>query len=98
FIAEIMGEWLGTACVVLGGGREKKEDSVDPAVGLVIHKKIGDAVKHGEPLVTIHYNSSARLSEAQQLIEKSYRIAATATGPGPLVRRVIGSDPGATAA
>ena len=50
-------EQIGTACVILGGGRERKEDSVDPAVGIVLHKKVGDAVAAGEPLCTIHYNS-----------------------------------------
>ena len=44
---------LGTACVILGGGRERKEDSVDPAVGIVLHKKVGDAVSVGEALATI---------------------------------------------
>ena len=55
-------EQIGTACVILGGGRERKEDSVDPAVGIVLHKKVGDAVAAGEPLATIHYNSEARPS------------------------------------
>jgi len=54
---------IGAAVVVLGGGREKKEDSVDPAVGLVFHKRIGDRVARGEPLCTLHYNSDARLEK-----------------------------------
>ena len=41
-------EQIGTACVILGGGRERKEDSVDPAVGIVLHKKVGDHVAAGE--------------------------------------------------
>ncbi len=91
YVDSVMCEWIGTASVVLGGGREKKEDSVDPAVGLTIHKKPGDAVKAGEPLVTIHYNAESRLEEARQLITKSYRIEDAAPGARkPLVRRVIG--------
>ena len=39
------------ACVVLGGGREKKEDNIDPAVGLIVHKKIGDVVAAGRDVV-----------------------------------------------
>ena len=92
YVASIMCEWIGTASVVIGGGREKKEDSVDPAVGLVVHKKIGDAVNSGEPLVTIHYNSDTRLAEAQKLIETAYRIEPQPpSGSRPLVRRVIES-------
>jgi len=44
YLAGLQCEQVGTACVILGGGREQKEDSVDPAVGIVLHKKIGEAV------------------------------------------------------
>jgi len=60
--------------LVLGGGREKKEDTVDPAVGLIVHKKIGESVSAGEPLCTVHYNSDARLAEAQEMITHAYTI------------------------
>src|ERR1035437_3850286 len=50
YIAAIQCEQLGVAGVVLGGGREKKEDKIAPAVGLEFHKRIGDAVERGEPL------------------------------------------------
>jgi len=91
YVASTQCEQLGVACVVLGGGREKKEDSIDPAVGLTFHKKVGDAVSHGEPLCTIHYNSEARLAEARGLVEQSYRIEPSAPRrPRPLVHRVIG--------
>src|SRR6267142_914157 len=55
---------FGVALAMLGGGREKKEDAIDPAVGLEFHKRIGDRIASGETLVTIHYNSDAKLSEA----------------------------------
>ena len=60
--------------MILGGGREKKEDSVDPAVGIVLHKKVGDRVKSGESLATIHYNAEDRAARARQLIESSYSV------------------------
>jgi pyrimidine-nucleoside phosphorylase len=74
YIGAIQCEQLGVAAVVLGGGRERKEDKIDPAVGLEFHKRIGDAVERGEPLCTLHYNSDARLAEAGQLAETAYRI------------------------
>src|SRR5437660_2662853 len=55
YVAAIQCEQVGTACVILGGGRERKEDAVDPAVGIVLHKKVSDPVTAGEPLCTIHY-------------------------------------------
>jgi pyrimidine-nucleoside phosphorylase len=99
YVASIGCEQVGTASVVLGGGREKKEDSVDPAVGLVLHKKVGDAVTEGESICTIHYNSDARLNEAISLLEGAYRIANSARFvPQPLVRRVIEGKPSTQAA
>jgi pyrimidine-nucleoside phosphorylase len=84
-------EQIGTACVVLGGGRERKEDSVDPTVGIVQHKKVGDVVSRGEPLATIHYNAEARAASALKLLEKSYQIAdSPPLDKRPLIHRVIG--------
>jgi pyrimidine-nucleoside phosphorylase len=92
FIAGTQCEQFGLACVALGGGREKKEDKIDPAVGLEFHKRIGDAVKRGEPLFTIHYNADARLEEARRLVETAYRIEPEKPKVmPPLIYRVIGA-------
>jgi pyrimidine-nucleoside phosphorylase len=91
FVTAIRCEQVGVASMMLGGGREKKEDSVDPAVGLTIEKKIGDAVKAGETIVTVHYNNDARLTDAVALLEKSFEIGGTAPRALPLVRKVIGA-------
>jgi pyrimidine-nucleoside phosphorylase len=85
-------EQLGTALATLGGGREKKEDTIDHAVGLEFHKRIGGRVEKGEPLVTIHYNNGAKLAEAQSLIAASYEIGEAAPSQSlPLLRRIIGA-------
>jgi pyrimidine-nucleoside phosphorylase len=82
---------LGLACVALGAGRKTKEDVVDPAVGLIFHRKRGDRVRRGEPLCTIHYNSETGFAEARRLVEMSFHVAAEAPVPQALVRRVIGA-------
>jgi pyrimidine-nucleoside phosphorylase len=93
YLASLQCEQIGTACVILGGGRERKEDSVDPAVGIVLHKKVGDAVSVGEPLATIHYNVEARAARARQLLEESYKIAdSPAPDKRPLIHGVIGNS------
>src|SRR5262249_16536477 len=93
FITGIMCEKIGTAGVLLGGGRAKKEDSVDPSVGIIVHKKLCDAVTAGEPLCTVHYNSTERLERARPLILESYKIEATSTVKAPaLIGRVIGDQ------
>jgi pyrimidine-nucleoside phosphorylase len=94
YIASMQCEQIGTACVILGGGRERKEDSVDPSVGIVLHKKVGDRIAVGEPLATIYYNSEANAARAQQLIEASCEIAQTAPAKRPLVHRIIGEVAG----
>ena len=88
-VAAILCEDVGTACVVLGGGREKKEDSVDPAVGIVLHKKVGDHVEFGESLCTVHYNSEARAARAKALMERSYRIGDSIPAPRKLIHRIL---------
>ena len=92
YISTIQCDQLGVACVVLGGGREKKDDRIDPGVGLEFHKRIGDAVERGEPLCTLHYNSEARLDEARRLAETAYCIESE--NPKflpPLIYRVVGT-------
>jgi pyrimidine-nucleoside phosphorylase len=92
FIAATNCEQLGTALAMLGGGREKKEDTIDHAVGLEFHKRIGDRVEKGEPLATIHYNNGTKLAEAQSLIANSYQIGEVAPREKlPLIRRVLGA-------
>jgi pyrimidine-nucleoside phosphorylase len=89
-VSSIQCEQVGTACVILGGGREKKEDSVDPAVGIVLHKKVGGHVSRGESIATIYYNAEARAARAQQLIEHSYQISDSPPGDKPpLIHRLI---------
>jgi pyrimidine-nucleoside phosphorylase len=88
-------EQVGTACVVLGGGRERKEDSVDPAVGIVLHKKLGDAVSKGETLATIHHNDASRAQQASALLLHSFIVTdAPPASARPLVRRVLGMSGG----
>jgi pyrimidine-nucleoside phosphorylase len=91
YLASLQCEQVGTACVILGGGRERKDDSVDPTVGIVLHKKVGDSVSAGETLATIHYNDETRAARARQLLEQSYQIAdSPIRDKRPLIHRVIG--------
>jgi pyrimidine-nucleoside phosphorylase len=67
-VFEMMADEIGKAATMLGAGRATKEDVIDLAVGLVLHKKIGDTVKKGESLVTIHSNRK----DVQDVIAKIY--------------------------
>jgi pyrimidine-nucleoside phosphorylase len=93
YVASMQCEQIGTACVILGGGRERKEDSVDPAVGIALHKKVGDRVSAGEALATIHYNAESNAARARQLIEASCEITnAAPLTKRPLIHQVIGKS------
>jgi pyrimidine-nucleoside phosphorylase len=90
YLASLQCEQVGTACVIVGGGRERKEDSIDPTVGIVLHKKVGDAVSIGEPLATIHYNTESRAARARLLLEQSYTITDSLSHQSRhLIHRVI---------
>jgi thymidine phosphorylase len=90
FVSAIDCEAVGTTCVVLGGGREKKEDSFDPGVGIVLHKKVGDAVRADESICTVHYNAESLGERAKDMLLRSYHIAdAPPVERRPLVHRVI---------
>ncbi|MGH9780398.1 MAG: thymidine phosphorylase, partial [Candidatus Acidiferrales bacterium] len=92
FVAQVACERIGVASLILGGGREKQDDDIDPAVGIVLEKKIGDAVKSGETLCIVHYNADARLREATAILEDSFVIRAQAPPVrAPLIRKIVGA-------
>ncbi|HEX8925506.1 MAG TPA: thymidine phosphorylase, partial [Terriglobales bacterium] len=85
---------VGVAGVVLGGGRFTKEDVVNPAVGLLLHKRVGDNVVRGESLCTIHYDDEARMTEARGILRAAYQIGAQApAAKAPLVRKILQGKP-----
>lgn len=59
-------EEIGRVSMILGGGREKKEDEIDLSVGIVLKKKCGDFIKMGEPLALLHVNDLGKLEEARE--------------------------------
>lgn len=68
YVAKIEADDVGVAAMLLGAGRATKESTIDLSVGLVLHKKVGDAVQKGESLVTIHSNSE----DVTEVMEKLY--------------------------
>jgi pyrimidine-nucleoside phosphorylase len=72
FLKQIDAQIVGETSVDLGGGRAKKGDPIDHAVGIVIHHKVGDRVAKGEPLFTLHANDKAKLDAARERILKAH--------------------------
>jgi pyrimidine-nucleoside phosphorylase len=86
FVREIDAEAIGLAAVALGAGRARLEDRVDPAVGLIVHRRIGDRVERGEPLCTVHEGdrSEPRALVAARLVA-AFRLGDAPAAPPPLV-------------
>jgi pyrimidine-nucleoside phosphorylase len=84
---------IGHATMLLGAGRARMESPVDHAVGVILHKKIGDAAETGEPLCTLLVNDESRLEEAMTLIRGAYSFAPSPLIAPPLVIERIGPAP-----
>ena len=91
YVTAIQCEQIGIASMMLGGGREKMLDKIDPAVGLVLEKKIGDAGKSGRNALhnPLQFRCSAPRNRA--LLARSFEIGAQAPIAQPLVRKIIGA-------
>jgi pyrimidine-nucleoside phosphorylase len=79
---------VGSAVMRLGAGRERKGDPVDPAVGVVLRKKRGEAVEAGEPLAEVHYRDEARLAAALPLLRSAFALGDGSEAP-PLIHAVV---------
>lgn len=76
---------IGQATMLLGAGRARVDSAVDPAVGLVLDKKVGDPVEAGERLCTVHSNDETRLEQALAMIRDAFTIGQSRLEPDPLI-------------
>ncbi|HAV76297.1 MAG TPA: thymidine phosphorylase [Anaerolineae bacterium] len=83
-ISQVHARGVGEAAVTLGAGRAKKTDSIDHAVGILIHKKVGDQVKEGDPLFTIHANDKDKMTEAVSTVLSAHSFSDDHVMPLPL--------------
>lgn len=84
FISQVHARSVGEAAVTLGAGRAKKSDSIDHAVGIIIHTKVGDKVEKGDPLFTIHANDERKLAEASEAVLAAHSFSDEIVEPLPL--------------
>jgi len=74
YVSDLSAEIIGRTSVDLGAGRMKKEDEVDPKVGIIVCKKTGDKVEKGEVIAYIHANSPEKAEEAVLKVKNAYTI------------------------
>jgi pyrimidine-nucleoside phosphorylase/thymidine phosphorylase len=88
-VARVAARAIGHASMLLGGGRETLTSAIDPSVGFVFHKKVGDPVAVGEPIVTVHLGPKSRRDAALALVKEAILVAAETPARGPLVLDVL---------
>lgn len=89
YITAIDCEKVGIASLVLGGGRRRKEDEIDPAVGVRILARRGTFVSAGDDVAVIEYNSDSSLALASDLLSSAFQVGEEMVPAGPLVIDVI---------
>lgn len=85
WVGSMDNEAIGSASQILGAGREKKEDLIDPAVGIWMKKRLGDSVEKGEILAEFHVNDEKNLQESMNRFKKAFRVEKERPVERPLI-------------
>ena len=90
YVSSIDAEDIGNASNMIGAGREKKEDAIDPAVGIILEVKIGEKVDAGSVLCRLYYTKEDRVEEAADMVEDAFRISSQKPDERELILEVVG--------
>jgi len=90
YVTAIDAEYIGLASGLMGAGRDKKEDKIDPAVGMILEAKIGDKVEAGSVLCRLYYTKEEQVDEAADMVEDAFRISSQKPDPRELILEVVG--------
>jgi pyrimidine-nucleoside phosphorylase len=90
YVTQLDAELIGRATMLLGAGRDRVEDRIDPGVGAVVLAPLGQEVREEEPVVEIHYRDSGRLQNAVALIEEAYVVGDAPPPEQPQILEAIG--------
>jgi len=89
YVSAIDAEEIGLASSMIGAGRDTKEDSIDPAVGVILEVKTGQKIEAGAVLCRLYFTNEERLAEAAERVEDAFRISTTAPEPRELILEVV---------
>jgi pyrimidine-nucleoside phosphorylase len=90
YVSSINAEDIGTASNMIGAGRDKKEDSIDPAVGIILEVKHGEKVDAGSVLCRIYHTKEDHLEDAADVVEDAFRISGQKPDERELILEVVG--------
>ncbi len=88
YVARIEAEEVGNAAMVLGAGRETKEDNINHAVGIILSKKIGDYVETGDVIATLYYDGDEKLESSLELLNGAYKYSPNKVEASPVVKEI----------
>ncbi|MBA4495697.1 pyrimidine-nucleoside phosphorylase [Paenactinomyces guangxiensis] len=91
-VQAIQAETVGLCAMKLGAGRATKEDQIDHAVGIVLHKKVGDKVKKGEAIATLYVNKKDAVEEVKKRMISAIDIQDRPVTPPALVRCIVSAE------
>ncbi len=89
YVSAIAAEDIGMASAMIGAGRNTKEDTIDPAVGVILEVKVGQKVEAGAVLCRVYYTSDEHVEEASQQVEDAFRISSTPPEERELILEVV---------
>jgi pyrimidine-nucleoside phosphorylase len=89
FVTSVNARTVGRVSMALGAGRETVDSTIDPGVGILLNKKIGDRVGKGEPLCRVFYNQVAKFEPIRQRLLEAFVIAPDRVEPPPLIKRIV---------
>jgi pyrimidine-nucleoside phosphorylase len=90
YVSQIDAEDIGVASNMIGAGRDKKEDSIDPAVGIILEVKVGEKIDAGSVLCRLYYTKEDRVEEAADMVEDAFRISGQKPDERELILEVVG--------
>jgi pyrimidine-nucleoside phosphorylase/thymidine phosphorylase len=90
YVSVINAEGIGFASNMIGAGRDRKDEKIDPAVGVILEVKVGEKVDAGSVLCRLYYTSEERVDEAAELVEDAFRISAQKPDERELILEVVG--------
>jgi len=90
YVSAIDAEDIGVASNMIGAGRDKKEDAIDPAVGIILEVKAGEKVDAGSVLCRLYYTKEDRVDEAADMVEDAFRISGQKPEERELILEVVG--------
>lgn len=89
FIDRILADQLGLAALLLGAGRETKESPIDHAVGIVLRKKVNEAIYEGEEIAVIHANDLTQVEACSEMIRSAFVIDQKQSPARPLIFGIV---------